>query len=496
MNVFKDYDKKLVIPRWLSFRKALASKELSIPRGTAFEINTHTKQQLAIDYADFKSNPTPHKASDLMSAALVLGDQALAKETAIVVADQAEAYPTPPILAQQILVGIPQSDASESSSIQISKNKRFLSDHPRNPYIWLEQARLYTLLGQPDSARRCVFVALNLAPVDRHVLRSAARFFIHTNDLEPAWYYLQKASALIEDPWIRATEINVAELLEKKIRKIRDIVPQDLGPAELFHFSELIETAGILELTHGNDVQARRHFKRAWKNPSANVVAHAEWILRHRMTGLAEDVKIDFSRSLEATTLQNYHNFKIWDALLSATEWALEEPYSKQPFTLGSFFADHLKRFDIAERLAREGLRANPGDFTLNNNLCFALLKNDCLISAEKELSRLQEPEDASEKAVYFATSGLLQFKKGHVETGCELYQKAIKLAIEIKNHRLAARAAMYLAIAQIEAGVPLAWAMKKQALSMAEQLSSPDIVLTREELLGATPDRILATRK
>jgi hypothetical protein len=191
---------------------------------------------------------------------------------------------------------------------------------------------------------------------------------------------------------------------------------------------------------------------------------------------------------LEATTLQNYYRLKVRDALTTATEWALEEPYSKRPFIFGSFLADQLKEFSIAERLARDGLKANPDDFTLRNNLCFTLLKADKIPQAEQELGCLGEPENGREKIVFFATSGLLQFKKGNVVIGRELYNKAIRSAVDAKDMQLAARATINFAIAEIEADMPFGNAMRDQALSMVAKMNSPEIILAREDLKDALP--------
>ena len=43
---------------------------------------------------------------------------------------------------------------------------------------WVDMARLYTILGQLEKARRAIDNARAIAPEDRFVLRSSARFFV------------------------------------------------------------------------------------------------------------------------------------------------------------------------------------------------------------------------------------------------------------------------------------------------------------------------------
>lgn len=333
-----------------------------------------------------------------------------------------------------------------------------------------------------------MLIALNLAPVDRHIIRSAVRFFIHSDDIEAAWDYVRAASSAVSDPWIKAQEINVGQLIDRKVKRLKHVIPKEASPQEIFQLSELLESVGMREFVNGNDIQAKRHFRAAWQNPSVNVVAHAEWVLRNRLVGAGMAAGIDFSKSLEAHTLQKYFDLDIEGALLAATEWSLEEPYRKHPFSLGIYLAAYTKQFDVADRLAREGLRANPREFELLNNYSFSLLRANKVNEARNVMDRIEPPREGASKVIYLATSGLLQFKLGHSNQGRRLYKEAIQLSIDQKDSRLAAKALLNLAIAELEAGTTISERQKAEALSSTENLDSPDILITRNELKNTIP--------
>ena len=81
---------------------------------------------------------------------------------------------------------------------------------------WVDLARLYTILGQTPSADRTIRVALELAPEDRFVLRSAARYVVHFDDPQAAQRLLNGARATRVDPWLIAAEISVAQVAKRR----------------------------------------------------------------------------------------------------------------------------------------------------------------------------------------------------------------------------------------------------------------------------------------
>lgn len=88
--------------------------------------------------------------------------------------------------------------------------------HPRNAYAWVDLARLYTILGQTSSADRAIRIAISLAPEDRFVLRSAARYFVHMDDPQAPQRLLNGARATRGDPWLIAAEVSVSQVAKRR----------------------------------------------------------------------------------------------------------------------------------------------------------------------------------------------------------------------------------------------------------------------------------------
>jgi tetratricopeptide (TPR) repeat protein len=435
MILLADYEKKLVIPRWLNYAKAVKTRELSCPTASRFILSEFTKKHLAADYLEFKDSPTPHKAADLMGAAFVIGNESIAKEVAQYVKRSAVLQKPVLELANHILGETPKAELAFDVHARIAQSKKFLAEYPNNALVWIDRARCYTIVGQAEKAEYCVRIALKLAPSDRFIVRSAVRFFLHSDKLDQAWDCVKHASAIRFDPWIKATEISTAEVVKKSVKKLKGLVPLGTTPANIYHFSELIESYGMLELINGNDNRAKKYFKLAWSNPSHNVVTHSEWIVREHFPAMAEKAEGNFGESIEATAWQNYYRFKIDDALSAANEWALEEPYAKNAFGLGSILACQKHNYDQGVKIAKEGLKATPNDFGLQNNLCFGLLKMNMAAEAEIELLKIIAPTDPVSHVIYSATKGLLEFKKGNIARGRSLYLEAIGEAEELGDH-------------------------------------------------------------
>jgi tetratricopeptide (TPR) repeat protein len=483
MILLADYEKKLVIPRWLNHAKAVKTRELSSPTVSRFILSEFTKKQLAADYLEFKDSPTPHKAADLMGAAFVIGNESIAKEVAQYVKYSTVLQKPVLDLANHILGETLKTESATDVYARIAQSKKFLAEYPNNALGWIERARCYTIVGQAEKAEYCVRIALKLAPSDRFIVRSAVRFFLHSDKLDQAWDCVKHASAIRFDPWIKATEISIAEAIKKSVKKLKGFVPVGATPDKIYHFSELIESYGMLELINGNDKRAKKHFKIAWANPSHNVVTHSEWIVREHFPAMAEMAEGKFGESIEATAWQNYYRLKVDDALRAANEWALEEPYAKNAFSLGSSLAYQKHNYDQGVKIAKEGLKVTPNEFGLQNNLCFGLLKMNKVPEAEIELLKIIAPTDPRPHVVFSATKGLLEFKKGNINQGRSLYLEAIGEAEELGDRRLLANACMNLAITEIESNTAEAREYTNAALKLSERLDDASVVLTRQLL-------------
>jgi tetratricopeptide (TPR) repeat protein len=159
---------------------------------------------------DWERNRSLPFAADFLGAAFALGQGAIARDAAeFVLASNLHVSKLLQRLArnvlsekaspEQILVE-PASPNLDTSRQRIRELRKSLHEFPRNPLALMDLAREYVALAQPSAAIRPVREALALAPENRFVLRSAARFFLHTNDYEQAHDILRKAAVTKSDP--------------------------------------------------------------------------------------------------------------------------------------------------------------------------------------------------------------------------------------------------------------------------------------------------------
>ena len=475
--------RSMVIPKWVELSKTLDRKELSIPRMRPYELNSFTVRQLEEEYADFKQYPSIYKASDLMGASLVIGNESIAREMAVYILRSPTVQQPTIELAEKIL-GVEKRERTDSKiEHRIARIRLFLSKYPNSAHSWVEMARLYTIKGQYTKARRAAVVAINLAPFDRYTVRCSTRFFIHVGEFDTAWFYIRKALTDSNDPWIRALEVSVADKTNKGIHGMKKYIPSGLSEDQVFHFSELIESYGMLELNAGSIKKAKKNFKIAWAHPTENVITHAEWVIRNKLPGLAERAKLDFYRSFEASSWTKFYKLDILGALESIKEWELEEPYSASPYILGSHIRANTGRFDESIEFAMRGLHANPDNFILTNNLCYSLINLGRIEEAEIGMKRLSKQIRDNQILFYQATKGLLEFKKGNIGLGREYYSKCIEKCNEIGEPRLGIQAYLNLAIAESEAKTAEAIRISKKASEISKSTDNPNIKLLCQRL-------------
>jgi len=137
---------------------------------------------------------------------------------------------------------------------------------------------------------------------------------------------------------------------------------------------------------------------------------------------------------------------------------------------------------DMAAETAFRGLASNPDDPKLINNLCYALLRAGRVEDAEEAFRKYNQDDDEM-KIFYIATKGLLEFKKGNLAEGRNLYSEAMKLCKQKGDRDLAAKAHLNLALAEIEASTHEADKAVHLAISSSENSKDPDVELLRRQV-------------
>jgi Flp pilus assembly protein TadD len=319
----------------------------------------------------------------------------------------------------------------------------------------MDLAYLYAVRGLSRKAERCTRIALNLAPRNRFILRSSARFFVHVGRADIAHDLIRRSPGYKEDPWLLAAEVSVALAAKRTPWSTREsfsiLNAAKFGP---HHVSELSSALGTLEFNSGNASKAKKLLRRSLQKPNDNSLAQAKWIWR-QVWGMPADFNVDefkIDRPFEAAAFEALGQSDWNRAFSSARLWLVDEPFSSDPARLGSYVAATVfEDFARAEALAAFGLIANPDDAGLHIDLAFSYASTGRREEAYKELSKIgtSESEDWLGAAIE-ANYGLLAFRGGYVEAGRKHYEAAVREADLIADKRTKLTALVYWATEEL----------------------------------------------
>jgi tetratricopeptide (TPR) repeat protein len=428
----EDRDRQ-VIPRWRDLIATAEHGELGNGRRVKAEQRKDDLDGLERRLDDFRARRSLSFAADLVNASIVLGPTAETSRAAeIVVAD-----PRSPAMAVDTArwlltrageihepAELTTLKPHETRQRDIAGLRRGLRANPRNALRWVELSRNYINEGHDRKATTTMRIAVNMAPFDRYVLRCAVRLWTHLADPEQAIRTLAHAGKLvIEDPWLLASEIAASDLGDRpsrNIRRGREML--DRARHAPFALSELTSALATIEMQAGDVRRARKLFHSALVDPNENSVAQAEWA-SPRLGGLELDDD-RLSQSAEARARRLAQTDQINLTLDAAWEWLGDQPFSTHPAVFGSYQAAMYRRFDDGARMAREGLRANPRDPIILNNLAFCEASLGNIDAAAKALAEV--PHESQTLPSVTATRGLVSFRAGDPEMGRRLYEEAM----------------------------------------------------------------------
>jgi tetratricopeptide (TPR) repeat protein len=398
MATFFENKDRRVIPNWRSFNKTVMLGELDFPYKNIIKEDI----PLSIDsyIEDFMKNRTCAYAGDLISAAVVNGFEkhdVVLDAAKFVIANKQYSTKSQISLAERIISRSFTSKKNlfelETFSIEemesyfnpihirrkIHKLKELTKNFLFNPIIWVELSRQYSIIGQEKQAISAMKAALQLAPENRFVLRSAVRLFAHYDDLELSHDIIRKCKLTNIDPWLTSAEISLATLRGRTSRFMKRgsemVFSRNFTP---FSFTELASSLGTVELMNGSKKKSRDFFQNALLSPNDNSLAQVEWASK-----LDEQLDINpanykVKHNFEALALDNFNNLKLDDALRNSFHWFLDMPFSKRPAMLGSHICDLLNEKEKSRDFLKAGLISHPNDAQLLNNLgySFALDNN------------------------------------------------------------------------------------------------------------------------
>ncbi len=454
MASFNENDRRDVLPNWRSYKETSCAGEFNASTNTQYSIPLFSLDEYIFAWKEHRGVPF---ASDLVSAAITNGqtnNPEVIEAASFIKNHPDDCSNTQLLCAKRVL---PEEESKDSENhLELNNKLCFLKDkethyresirilkqqnikYPYNAINYCELARYYANIGQLEKAKSMMEIAVYLAPSSRFISRSAARLFTHLNDLDRAHKVLVNNPWISRDPWIIASEIAVNSLRGRNSRYVKrgkEIILS--GNYHPFSYSEMASAIGTLEMQNGSRKSCRNFMNIALKRPNDNSLAQAEWILYENKDLLLNFGDYEYlTKKAEADCRYAYSKDEFTAALNSGIDWIADYPFDPHPiyFSAGMAYT-FIKDYQTAIDIINLGLRANPNDAGLLNNLayCYALSGN--VEKAETILNRtdLKIMSISNEtKICLIATRGLVEYRKGQIENGYKLYLKAITYAKEL----------------------------------------------------------------
>jgi tetratricopeptide (TPR) repeat protein len=492
-----------VLPSFRSFVETIELGELrdarsAIPRPLVISIDNNI--------IAWHRHRTIGTAGDLVGSALVAAvkDSVPVVEAAeFVLSNSALASPSQLALAERVL-GLNNLKSINESLPHIrdflkTNTKHVLYDRirdlkaaairfSRDPILFVELARLYSVLGQEEQAKRNMRIAVSLAPENRYVLRSFVRLFAHFDDAEYAYSVIRRSPAAKLDPWLLSAEMSLSVMLGRENnlfkRGLELVKSENFSP---FSTAELASALGTIEFLAGSRSKSKNLLRQALSDPNDNALAQVEWVLTQEKLFTLEVTQFDVKRNFEASALEAFYNQEWNKTLEFAERWFLDMPFSKRPIMLGSLVSSVvLDDQKTAEIFCRAGLSSHPGNSQLINNLAYSLALDNKVIEAANLLDAVNVPgeSDPTNKICLIATQGLIAFRQGNLDLGRNLYRSAIEASERISSKRLRKLALLNYAREEVIVGGTQA----EELISEVRQLDFD----TQEAVLHILCERVL----
>ena len=453
MALYLENRNRLIIPRWREYRRDFLSSE-HLPQQSIRLPGLYFREDpdFIAKSEEWQLTKSVPAAIELVNAANSLGLPNEAKDAARFLKNQLN---IPPQLFKIIksVLGEPveeTDDSPEDIPLQtffkyvgkkLNHIRKRLIDYPDNPLLWLELARLHSILGNNLKAERSLLVGHTLSNgVNRAITRAFSRFFYHIGERDKAHEIVRKSPLIRTDPWIIAAEISYAikrKRFSPNIKKGIELI--DSKNCASFEISELASMIGTIELYNGATKKAKKFVQKSLEAPNDNSLAQAEWISR-QIDHIGFNIwleKVDFA--FEAKAHEFLYKKKYKESLKEGFNWVIDQPFSKRAVQFSSYTAcallnDHKSAIDICHF----GLRSNPENFEIINNLVYAYALDNQISNAKRWLAKLiLFAKEEKHKIFIYANEGLISFREKNAELGRTHYNNALQLAEKLKEHNL-----------------------------------------------------------
>ena len=488
MAAFSTDTQRNIIPRWRTYEATRRLGELgslAMPKAHGLVVSDFLESKVVA----WQRHRTVGNASDLVGAGITLGREGEVVEAASFLLREDSNVPSWARELAKRALGIPESVDStvEPEDVElpllrqrIKSFRELLRIEPNDPITWVELSRCYACVGLSEQAKRSMTVGQQLAKDNRFVLRSASSLWVNLGDPERASDTLLRTDRTRHDPWLLAAEIAISSISGKPSRLAstgrRMLSQEQYSP---IHISELASAVATLELSYGTLKKSKRFFGQSLEDPTENSIAQASWASRNYKRIALDLQYLKRPKMFEAETWSHYLHGEWESSIGKCKHWLFDQPFSSSPCILGSLLAAvTLEDYSTSAWFAKRGLMANPSDFSLLNNLTFALANLGELEEAEKTLSKASKLRlSPLQQAVLCATNGLLEFRNGNVARGRDLYLDAQSIAKNIPGtdaSRVLAFASAFHAIEEASEQVSNAQPTLSEALRLFEKNSDP----------------------
>lgn len=363
---------------------------------------------------------------------------------------------------------------------KIAYLKQKVREYPINAIAWTDLSLLYSTIGQLSRAERCMRIASELAPENRFVLRSGARFHTQFEQPDEALYYLRRSQLSRQDPWLVASEISISEAFGQKSRLlkygIRMLQRSKFSPHDL---AELAGTVGTLEFYNGATKKAKKLLRFSLTDPNENTVAQTVWISPKIgfHVGLGS---LDVLGLYEAHARMHFQNGRYRDALKLSWEWLHFQPFNADPGAHGSYVAlVALRDEKEAIKIVEKARVSCPEDTVLiNNHACALAVLNE----PEKALEEFKQIDHrkltGNERQAHKATGGLIMFRHGNSRQGQKLYKAATEGLEKGKDfYRASIAYAFWAREESLIGNTAESAALLEKAFSLAKSVGSDEIL-------------------
>lgn len=407
-----------ILPRWR--RPSEAAEEMQGTSATRKVPFTHREGWIDRLRDQYLCNPNIQTATELKETAFILGHELVAADVKIV--EQSARY-----RARSYSLPVdPVHSAGVDRRAAIRMLRARVSAFPNQPLAWTELARQYLASGSELKADDAMSCALQLAPNNRYVLRSAVRFYSRSEEgLDRALWLLRKSPRTARDPWLLSAEIasaDKAQLPSPFVKLAKSMLENKRS--EPRHYSELAAAVGTLEHQLGRHKRAKQLMTQALVDPTGNSVAQAVYLSQSDRPVVAPAQIALSEQDFEASTRAHYAKGDFDLALSAAFSWLDDEPFDVKPALLGSFLSFDVALAQGAEQIATLGLASSPHHSSLHNNRAVARAYLGDLRGAFEDINNSNK--GGREEPSHLATLGLLAYRMGHEEFGSDCYTRAV----------------------------------------------------------------------